>query len=218
MTRFERRGWRYEAWIFGFLVLLLLRDAFAWTGDNGSPVQGCLYVRLPCCLAVVFEAQDYWRRHCQHKYVVTIPACRRSSGAALSRDKWAPSCSCLTAMKWWLFLKRHIQSLTTPNLLRTQSPPPHTHRSPSKQQSHLPSCAIVKAAVRSLRLCNHFTFVSAIDFLACEGKERMSEWVGSGGGRGRSKQREATGKSEDVQCQAHILSPWQQTSLHRSST
>ena len=47
-----------------------------------------------------------------------------------------------------------------------------------------------KAVARSFRFCNHFTFVSAIDFLACEGKEKMSEWVGSergkeGGGEGK---------------------------------
>lgn len=65
----------------------------------------------------------------------------------------------------------------------------------------------------SFRFCNHFTFVSAIDFLACEGKERMSEWVARDGEREGGEERvserarEATGKSEDVQCQAHILSP-----------
>lgn len=57
--------------------------------------------------------------------------------------------------------------------------PPHPQTAISSSLVH--NC---KAAVRSLRFCNHFTFVSAIDFLACEGKERMSEWVGSKGGRG----------------------------------
>lgn len=58
--------------------------------------------------------------------------------------------------------------------------------------------------MRSFSLCNHFTFVSVSDLLACEGKERMSEWVGSKRERHGG---EAMGKSEDVQCQAHILSP-----------
>lgn len=78
---------------------------------------------------------------------------------------------------------------------------PSTHPIPPlKQQSHLPSCAIVKAAVRSLRFCNHFTFVSAIDFLACEGKERMSEWVGSGGGREGGEEQAEGGNREVRGC------------------
>lgn len=81
-------------------------------------------------------------------------------------------------MRCWLFLQRHIQ----------QSPPPSPHIPEtffplSKQQISSALVHNCKAAARSLRFCNHFTFVSAIDFLACEGKERMSEWVGSEGGR-----------------------------------
>lgn len=63
------------------------------------------------------------------------------------------------------------------------TPHPHTPTAISSALVH--NC---KAAARSLRFCNHFTFVSAIDFLACEGKERMSEWVGSEGGRGGARE------------------------------
>lgn len=83
-----------------------------------------------------------------------------------------------------------------PNLL---PPPPSPHRPlPTPPPPRLPRptphhTAILSAlvcnckdAARSSRFCNHFTFVSAIDLLACEGKERM--WVGCEGGReGRSK-------------------------------
>lgn len=84
-------------------------------------------------------------------------------------------------------------------------PEPSTPPPTAISASLLHNC---KPAARSLCFCNHFTFVSAIDFLACEGKERMSEWVGIERGReGRSKHREASRKPEDAQCQAYILSP-----------
>lgn len=80
-------------------------------------------------------------------------------------------------MKWWWFLKRHIPPPPPTNPLH-----PHPPATPPAISSALVrNC---KAAARSFRFCNHFTFVSAIDFLACEGKERMSEWVGNEGGRG----------------------------------
>lgn len=66
-------------------------------------------------------------------YFTTVRACQRHLGTTQCGEKWAPSCCCLTALKWWLCLKRHIQSLSTPNL-----------DPPGRQQSHLPSCTIVR--------------------------------------------------------------------------
>lgn len=77
-----------------------------------------------------------------------------------------------------------------------RDPPPHHH---SQHHHPNPSSNLI---FPHARLCsNHFTFVSAIDFLACEGKERMSK---------RSQRRGRDGRgwtSEDAQCQTRVLSP-----------
>lgn len=78
----------------------------------------------------------------------------------------------------------HHPRLVIPSQHRHQPPLPRpTPRHAAILSALLRNC---KDAARSLRFCNHFTFVSAIDLLACEGKERM--WVGCEGEReGRSE-------------------------------
>lgn len=94
----------------------------------------------------------------------------------------------------WILKRLCLNTPTNPTFYhhhpRLIIPSQHHPHSPdplhATQQFYLLSCAIVWDAARSLRFCNHFTFVSAIDLLACEGKERM--WVGCEGEReGRSE-------------------------------
>ncbi|CAB1432546.1 unnamed protein product [Pleuronectes platessa] len=56
---------------------------------------------------------------------------------------------------------------------------------------------------QSVDMCVFCVDGRTIDFLPCE-EDNGREWVGSEGGAWRGRQ---TGKSEDVRCQAHILSP-----------
>lgn len=76
---FERRR---KKMLHGNLLffLLHLRGLVEWGSlvIVGSLMQGRLYVRLPCCLALVLKLESNWRRHCRHIYFATIPACQRS--------------------------------------------------------------------------------------------------------------------------------------------